>query len=63
MEVWDTVEANFEKRSRMFTGELKKRLQDSHCIENGNICIQIDNICTLNEAVASLNITLKAQES
>ena len=40
-EAWDALKADFEKRSRMITIKLRKRLHDICCTENGNICINI----------------------
>ena len=40
-EAWDALKADFEKRSRMITIELRKQLHDIHCTENGNIRINI----------------------
>ena len=33
-EAWDALKADFEKRSRMITVELRKWLQDTQCAEN-----------------------------
>ena len=52
------MKADFEKRSRMITIELQKKLQDTHCNENGNIRAHFDNIHTLCEELASLGTTL-----
>ena len=43
-EAWDVLKANFKKRSCMITIELRKRLQDTQCSENGNIQIHFDTI-------------------
>ena len=52
------MKAKFEKRSRMITIELQKKLHDTHCNENGNIQAHFDNIHTLCEELASLGTTL-----
>ena len=46
-EAWDALKADFRRRSHMITIELRKQLQDTHCVENGNICTHFDNIQTL----------------
>ena len=36
-EAWETLKADFEKQSHMVTVDLRKRLYDIRCTENGNI--------------------------
>jgi hypothetical protein len=43
-DAWDTLKIDFERRSRMVTIDLQKRLQDTRCIESGNIRTHFDNI-------------------
>src|SRR5271170_7025084 len=57
-EAWDALKADFEKRSRMITIELRKRLQDTRCTESGNIRTHFDNIRMLREKLASLGTIL-----
>ena len=57
-EAWDALKADFEKRSRMITIELRKRLQDTRCAENGNVRTHFDNIRILREELASLGTSL-----
>jgi hypothetical protein len=57
-EAWTALKADFEKRSRMITIELRKRLHDTRCIENGNIRSHFDNIRTMREELASLGTIL-----
>ena len=57
-EAWDTLKADFERWLHMITIELWKKLQDTCCIENGNICTHFDNIRTLQEELASLGIIM-----
>jgi hypothetical protein len=57
-EAWDTLKADFEKRSWMIIIDLQKRLQDVRCAENGNIRTHFDNIRTMREELASLGMTL-----
>ena len=57
-EAWDALQADFEKRSRMITIELQKRLQDTCCTESGNIRTHFDTIRTMQEELASLRTIL-----
>jgi hypothetical protein len=57
-EAWDALKADFEKRSRMITIELRKRLQDTRCTENGNVRTHFDTVRTMREELASLGTTL-----
>jgi hypothetical protein len=61
-EAWDALKADFEKRSRMITVELRKRLQDTRCAENGNIRTHFDTIRTMREELASLGTILSEQD-
>ena len=57
-EAWDALKADFERRSCMITVELRKRLHDTHCTENGNICAHFDILRTMQEELASLGTAL-----
>src|SRR5271168_228940 len=57
-EAWDTLKTDFEKRSKMITVDLRKRLYDIRCTENGNIRTHFDNIRNMREELASLGTTL-----
>ena len=57
-EAWDALKADFEKRSRMITIELRKRLHEIRCAETGNIRTHFDNIRTMREELASLGTAL-----
>jgi gag-polypeptide of LTR copia-type len=61
-EAWDALKTDFEKRSRMITIELRKRLHDIRCAENGNIRAHFDTIRTMREELASLGTTLDEQD-
>ena len=61
-EAWDALKADFEKRSRMITIELRKRLQDTRCTENGNLRTHFDTIRTMREELASLGTILGEQD-
>ena len=49
---------DFEKRSKMITINLRKRLYDIRCAENGNIHTHFNNIQTMQEELASLGTEL-----
>ena len=51
-EAWDTLKPDFKKQSRMITIELRKRLQDTQCAENGNLHTHFDTIQTMQEELA-----------
>ena len=57
-QAWDALKADFEKRSRMITIELRKRLQDVRCTENGNIRTHFDIVRTMREELVSLGTVL-----
>lgn len=61
-EAWDALKADFEKQSHMITIELRKRLHDIRCTENGNICSHFDTIRTRRKELASLGTTLDEQD-
>ena len=61
-EAWDALKADFEKRSRMITIELRKKLHDIRCAENGNVRAHFDTIRTMREELASLGTTINQQD-
>jgi hypothetical protein len=61
-EAWDMPKANFEKRSCMIMIELRKRLQDTWCSKNGNICMHFNTIQTMQEELTSLGTSLGEQD-
>ena len=61
-EAWDTLKADFERRSHIITIELRKWLQDTCCVENGNIRTHFDTIRTMREELASLGTALSEQD-
>ena len=61
-EAWNALKADFEKRSRMITVELRKKLQDIRCAENGNIRTHFDNIRSMREELASLGAVLGEED-
>ena len=61
-DAWDTLKADFEKRSRMVTIDLRRRLQDTKCTESGNMRTHFDTIRTMREELASLGTTLTTED-
>src|ERR1700720_1375558 len=53
-EAWDLLRSDFEKRSRMFMVDLRRRLQDERCDDNANICTHFDTMRTMREDLAAL---------
>ena len=53
-EAWDLLKDDFEKRSRMFTIDLRRRLQEERCEENGNIRAHFDTMRTMREDLVAL---------
>ena len=61
-EAWETLKADFKKRSRMVTVDLRKCLYDIRCTENGNIRTHLDNVRTMREELASLGTILSESD-
>ena len=57
-EAWDTLKAEFESRTRMFIIDLRRRLQDEKCDENGNLRTHFDTMRTMREELAALGHTI-----
>ena len=53
-EAWDLLRSDFEKRSRMFMVDLRRRLQDERCDDNANIRTHFDTMRTMREDLAAL---------
>ena len=56
---WNLLKKDFESRSKMFVIDLRKRLQEQHCDDNGNICTHFDTMLTMREGLASLREDIK----
>ena len=61
-EAWDLLKSDFEKRSRMFTVDLRRRLQDERCEDNGNIRTHFDTMHTMHEDLAVLGDNLNDED-
>ena len=53
-DAWDTLTKEFETRSRMFTIDLRRRLQDERCDDQGDVRVHFETMRTLREDLASL---------
>ena len=54
-EAWKVLKDDFEKRSRMFTIDLQRWLQDVCCEDNRNVCTHFDNLRNIREELAALS--------
>ena len=61
-EAWDSLKSDFEKRSRMFMIDLRRRLQDERCEDNGNIRTHFDTLRTMREDLAALGDDLSDED-
>jgi len=48
-EAWDSLKSDFEKRSQMLMIDLRRRLQDKRCENNGNIRTHFDTLRAMRE--------------
>ena len=53
-EAWKVLKDDFEKRSRMFTIDLRRQLQDVRCEDNGNVRTHFNNLRNMHEELAAL---------
>ena len=61
-EAWDLLKSDFEKRSRMFMVDLRQRLQNERCKDNGNIHTHFDTMRTMREDLAALGDDLNDED-
>src|ERR1700720_4601923 len=61
-EAWDLLKSNLEKRSWMFMVDLRRRLQDERCKDNGNLCTHLDTFRTMCEDLAALGDDLNDED-
>lgn len=52
-EAWEVLTGDFEKRSRMITIELRRKLHDVRCAETGNVRVHFDNVQTMREELGT----------
>lgn len=53
-EAWDLLKSDYEKRSKMFMVDLRRRIQDQKCDEGGDVRTHFDTICSMREDLATL---------
>lgn len=46
---WELLKEDFKKQSRMFTTDLRQRLQEQRCEENGDVHTHFDTMCTMHK--------------
>ena len=46
-EIWKDLEGHFQNRSRMVSVDLRRRLQDQHCPEEGDMITHFATLCTM----------------
>ena len=57
-DIWTELEKHFEKRSRMVSIDLRRRLQELRCAEKGNIIDHFATLRTMREDLASMGESL-----
>ena len=57
-EIWKELGSHFEKRSRMVSIDLRRRLQETRCAEKGDIIEHLTNLRTMRENLASMGESL-----
>ena len=57
-EIWTELEKHFEKRSRMVSIDLRRRLQETRCVEKGNVVDHFSTLRTMREDLASMGESL-----
>ena len=57
-EMWKELGSHFEKRSRMVSIDLHRRLQETRCAEKGDIIEHLTNLRTMRENLASMGESL-----
>ena len=61
-EAWDLLKSDFEKRSQMFMVDLRRRLQDERCDDNGNIHTHFDTMHTMRKDLTALGDDLNDED-
>ncbi|KIO13945.1 hypothetical protein M404DRAFT_68042, partial [Pisolithus tinctorius Marx 270] len=52
--VWGVLTDLFQNSSHVVAIDLWRKLQESHCLEKGNVCTHFDKMCALCEQLAAL---------
>jgi hypothetical protein len=53
-EIWEALMRDFQNKSRMVSVDLRRRLQQQHCVEKGDIRSHFDTLRTMREDLASM---------
>src|SRR5436190_2928050 len=61
-DAWDALKNEFERRSRMYTIDLRRRLQDERCDEQGDVRAHFETMRMLREDLASLGEAINDED-
>ena len=61
-EAWNLLKKDFESRSKMFVIDLRKRLQEQRCDDNGNVHAHFDTMRTMREDLAALGEDISEED-
>lgn len=61
-EIWNDLENHFQKRSRMVSVDLRRRLQDQRCPEKGDMLGHFATLRTMREELASMGQPLSEND-
>lgn len=56
-EIWDALASDFQKKSRMITVDLRRRLQEERCEEKGDVRTHFSKLRTMREDLAAMGNT------
>ena len=57
-EIWKALAKDFEKRSRMVSVDLRRRLQQERCVEKGDVRAHFSKLCMMREDLAAMGQSL-----
>ena len=60
--IWDLLKKDFEKRSRMFMVDLRRRLQDERCGEGNDVHTHFDTMRTMREDLAAIGGSISDED-
>ena len=61
-EAWKSLKKDFESRSKMFVIDLRRRLQEQRCDDNGNVRAHFDTMATMREDLAALREDISEED-
>ena len=61
-EAWDAVIAKFACTTEMNLTELQRQFQNSHCLEDGNVCTHFNMLTELHQKMATLGVTMSDED-